>query len=104
MNSEPITKITRTFQRPDGSEARIVATQFFGAGLKPSVGVYVLRRPNSDAQWHLCSQTPHPQWRAMPVDEYIQHGRSEMLQTVTPGEILQVLSKIGQPMSSLQTP
>lgn len=103
MNSEPITQITCTLQRPDGSEARIVATRCYDSGLTPQVHYYVLRRPNPDSNWVVCSNIPSPGWRQMPREEYIQRGRSEMLQTVTIGEILRVTSKIGQPMSSIQS-
>lgn len=93
-----VTKCTQVLQRDDGSEARIVATAFFGAGLHRSVDVYVHRRPNSEAQWELCSNTPHPNWKTMSVAEYIEHGRSPMLCAVTPGEILRAVSIIGQPI------
>jgi len=36
-----VTKSTLVLQRDDGSEARIVATAFFGSGLHRSVDVYV---------------------------------------------------------------
>jgi hypothetical protein len=34
----------------------------------------------------------------MAVDDYIMHGRSEILQSVSPGEILKLTSMIGKPM------
>lgn len=79
----PITKLTQVLNRPDGSQARIVAQVFFGAGLHRSVGVYVHRRDNPDVPWILCSDRPHPEWKQMPLDEYKKRGRSEMLRTGT---------------------
>lgn len=98
-----VTKSTLVLQRDDGSEARIVATAFFGSGLHRSVDVYVHRRRNSKAQWELCSNTPHPNWRTMSVAEYIEHGRSPMLCAVTPGEILRAVSIVGQPIQDFAT-
>ncbi|MFC5511024.1 hypothetical protein ACFPOU_07785 [Massilia jejuensis] len=86
----PITKLTQILTRPDGSQARIVAQVFFGAGLHRSVGVYVHRRENPDSPWTLCSDQPHPDWKHMPLEEYKKRGRSEVLRTVTPGEILKL--------------
>lgn len=56
--SEPekfITKFTQLIERNDGSEVKIVATAFFGAGLHMSVGVDVFRREKPKQQWSLCS-------------------------------------------------
>ena len=91
---EPITKLTQILPRPDGSEARIVAQVFFGAGLHPSVDVYVHRREGPDSPWVLCNDRPHPDWKTMPLDEYKKRGRSEMLRTVTHGEILKLTSAL----------
>lgn len=93
-----ITKMTQIFKRQDGSEARIVAQACFGLGLHQSIDVYVHRRESPNHDWKLCSNRPHPNWRKMSVDEYVKNGRSEMLQTVSPGEILKVSSAIGKPM------
>lgn len=94
-----ITKFTRIIPRPDGSEVRIVAQAYFGAGLHRSVGVDVFRRASPGHDWALCSDRPHPDWRSMSVDEYSRRGRSEMLQAASPGEILSVASAIGRPMN-----
>lgn len=92
----PITKITQILNRPNGSQARIVAQVFFGAGLHRSIGVYVHRRENPDAEWKLCSDRPHPDWREMSVEDYKVRGRSEMLRTVTTGEILKLTHALSQ--------
>lgn len=97
-NDNLITKVTRMFQRADGSEARIVATATFGIGLQQSIGVYVHTRPSPEENWSLCNDRPHPDWKSMSVDEYVRRGRSEMLNAVSPGEILKVTSLIGTPM------
>jgi hypothetical protein len=100
MESEELaTKITTFIQRSDGSVVRIVAQKLYGLGLKGSIDVYVHRRESADHDWTLCSDKPHPDWLTMSVDDYIKHGRSEMLQAVSPGEILKVTSGIGKPMS-----
>lgn len=93
------TKITQILQRDDGSEVRIVAEAFFGAGLRRSVGVYVHKRESPNHEWELCSDSPHPDWRSMSVDDYVKHGRSPMLQAVSSGELLRAISAIGMPMA-----
>jgi len=104
MESEQlITKISQTLKRNDGSEVRIVVEQSFGRGLTPSLGVYVLRRPTLADNWQLCSNAPHKDWRTMPVDEYQQRGRSEMLRYASSGEILRLSAAIGKPMSYVDT-
>ena len=98
METEPlITKVTQVIQREDGSEVRIIAQACFGLGLTRSIDVYVHHRESPDHDWKLCSDRPHPDWREMSVDDYIKHGRSEMLQMVSPGEILKATSEIGKP-------
>jgi hypothetical protein len=99
MDSETITKFTQIIERANGSEVKIVATAFFGAGLHVSVGVDVFRRENLADQWILCSDKPHLRWREMSVAQYTKEGRSEMLQVVSPGEIMKVIGMIGKPMS-----
>lgn len=100
-SDELITKVSQILQRPDGSEARITATRYVGEGLTVSVGVYVHRRESPDQEWKLCNDRPHPDWKQMSVDDYKKFGRSEVLQTVTTGEILKVSNLIGKPMSVL---
>lgn len=97
--NEIVTKMSTVVQRADGAQVKIVAETMFGAGLHPSTDVFVLKRENASADWRLCSNQPHPDWRKMSVDEYKTRGRSEMLQTVTHGEILKVTRALGQPMS-----
>ena len=86
--------VENLIRRADGSEAKIVAREYFGAGLTRSVGVDVFRRPNATSQWKLCSDRPHPDWRSMSVDEYVRRGRSEMLQTVSLGEMLKTVNAL----------
>lgn len=94
------TKVTRIIPRADGSEVKIVAQAYFGAGLHCSVGVDVFRRQSASQRWTLCSDRPHPNWRQMSVDEYVQHGRSEKFQAASHGEILSVASAIGKPLGA----
>jgi len=100
---ELITKVTQDFIREDGSQARIVAQEAYGSGLTRSVDYYVLRRADASANWTLCSKNPHPEWRTMSVEDYLHHGRSEVLRTVTQGEILRLLSALGKPLDYLET-
>ncbi len=92
--------VENLIRRADGSEAKIVAREYFGAGLTRSVGVDVFRRANTTSQWKLCSDRPHPDWRSMSVDEYVRHGRSEMLQTVSAGEILKTAMVLNNPQGT----
>lgn len=81
-------------RREDGSEIKIVAQEYFGAGLTRSIGVHVLRRENADSNWKLCDDRPHPDWRTMSVADYVSHGRSEMLRMASHGEILKVVNRL----------
>jgi hypothetical protein len=98
MDTDLITTVTQVIPRQDGSEVRIVVEQMTGIGLNSSIGVYVHRRESPDQHWVLLSDKPHPDWRAMSVADYMKHGRSKMLQSVSPGEILKLTSMIGKPM------
>jgi hypothetical protein len=90
-------KVTQIIRRNDGSEVRIVAQKFYGRGLTCSIDVYVHRRESPDHPWMLTSNQPHPDWCKMSVDEYIKRGRSEMLRTVSHGEILKVTRALAFP-------
>ena len=83
-------QVSEIIDRADGSQVKIVAEECFGIGLHRSIGVYVLRRVNETQHWQLCNDRPDPNWRAMSVADYVKEGRSEMLQTVSAGEILKV--------------
>ena len=87
-------EVKQILQRKDGSEVRIVAQEFFGRGLTRSVGVYVHRRESPRHAWKLAGDRPHPNWRKMSVQDYNRHGRAEMLQVASPGEILKVISSL----------
>jgi hypothetical protein len=80
--------------RDDGKQVRIVAQEFFGTGLHRSVGYYVLRRDRAEDQWSLCNNSPAPGWKQMPRAEYIAHGRSETLRTVSIGELLKTVNQL----------
>jgi hypothetical protein len=98
MDTNLITKVTQVIPRQDGSELRIVVEQMTGVGLHRSISIYAHRRETIDHPWILLSDRPHPNWRSMSIDDYISEGRSEMLQSVSPGEILKLTSMIGKPM------
>jgi len=99
--NQPITKVTKILARTDASEVKIVAQAYVGLGLHRSIGVDVFHRESPDHNWKLCCDRPHPDWRTMSVDEYVKHGRSEMLQVASPGEILAVINLIGKPLAEL---
>lgn len=99
QDDRPATKVTQILPRPNGAEVKIVAETMFGAGLTPSVDITVFKRARPDEAWHLCGDRPADNWRRMPREEYLKHGRSEALQTVTTAEILKVASMLGKPMS-----
>lgn len=87
-------RVEQVIQRKDGSEVRIVAQACFGSGLVCSIDVYVHRRASPAHAWKLTSDRPHPDWRKMSVDDYVKHGRSEMLRTSSIGEILKVTTAL----------
>lgn len=99
---ETISRITRFFKREDGSEIRIVAQDYSLPGCKPSLGYYVHRRQSPDQPWQLCGDRPHPDWRSMSVDDYVENGRPEALEVLGQGEILKTLSAIGKPVSFIE--
>lgn len=101
METEPlITKITQILHRDDGSEVKIIAKAATGLGLTQSTDIQVYKRETSLHEWRLCNDRPHPEWRTMSVDDYLNHGRPEMLNVATAGEILKVASSIGKPYKS----
>lgn len=103
-NEELIGKVTQTLVRDDGSECRIVVTDMGGPfSLTPQIDVYVLRRATPEDRWSLCSNRPHPDWKQMPRQDYLDFGRSEMLQTVSHAEILKLTQLIGQPMTAMES-
>ena len=101
---EKATKITQLLARADGSEVKIVAQTMFGAGLHESVDVCVFRRGSPDDNWSLCNDRPAEGWREMPLDRYVKEGGSEVLRTVTHGEILRAVALLGKPMAFFKTP
>src|SRR3546814_2349112 len=89
-----MSKIEQTLRREDGSEVKIVATEFFGAGLHRSVGVYVLARANANETWRLANSGALPVWADMSIQDSEKLDRSEMLQLVSRSEISHVLQKL----------
>jgi len=91
MDTDTGTQITRQIARADGSEVRIVASIFEGIDWKNwALDVYVLRRESPQHPWAVMSNMPHPDWRLMSVQEYVEHGRPEMLRAASHAEILSV--------------
>ena len=82
--------VSQLIERDNGSQVKIVAEEFFGAGLHRSVGFFVLYRESGAHDWKLASDQPHPDWRFMSVDDYVRFGRPEHLRVASIGEILKV--------------
>lgn len=89
-----MSKVEQVIQRVDGSEVKIVAYACTGTGLTVSIGVHVHRREAPSHAWKLMGDRPHPDWRKMPVDDYIKNGRPEMLRVASIGEILRVTNAL----------
>ena len=102
MTDQPITKLTHVLPRKDGSEVRIVVQAMFGIGLQESTDIKVHRRETPESPWRLLSDRPHPDWRSMSVEEYTRRGRSEVLQNVSPIEILRLANALGKPISHME--
>lgn len=81
-------KFEKLITRPDGSQVKIVAEQCVTPWGHSSIGNYVLHRQGESDQWRVCRSTPSADSRNMSVDDYVRHGRIEMLQKATVGEIL----------------
>lgn len=95
-----ITKVTRLYRRENGTEVRIIVEEM-SQPFQSSIDVRVHQRKSPNDPWELCSNSPHPDWRWMKREDYIQYGRSEMLRAVSPGEILQLIDMLGKPERSL---
>lgn len=93
--SNCISRVTQILDRPNGAQVKLVA-QDYGGPFRRDVRVDVFRRDSESDQWRLCDDRPHPNWRAMSVDEYTRHGRSERQRTVTFGELHRVTELIGK--------
>lgn len=87
-------KATQMLQRADGSEVCIVAQECYGLGLTRSVFVYVRWRERPEHPWKLANDRPHPDWKTMPLNDYVKFGRSEMLRLASPGEILKTVNAL----------
>lgn len=94
-------KVEQVIQRKDGSEVKIGAQACFGLGMAYSVDVYVHRRESPDHAWVLMGNRPHPDWRDMPVEQYVAHGRPEMLRVATMGEILRATNALHTQLTTI---
>ncbi|MBE8596820.1 hypothetical protein [Xenorhabdus sp. BG5] len=73
---------------------RIIATMYYGSGLSESINVDVFKKDFDDSKFVLCGNDPHPEWRQMSVNEYIQHGRPEKFKYVTYAEIIRAVIEL----------
>lgn len=97
---DPITKITRILKRDNGVEVKIVAESMFGSGLHKSTDLSVFKRHSPEESWHLCDNRPAPGWKEMPRAEYLEKGRSEVLRTVSHGELLGTSRWLGSSLAA----
>lgn len=102
FTATPVTQVTLLIARDNGAEAKIVARADYGFDLSSfHSSVDVFRRASSNEPWSLCSDRPHPDWLSMSVDEYKARGRSELLQTVTFGELHRATKWLGEDINTL---
>lgn len=87
-------QIETIIDRADGTQVRLLAQDYAVPGGTPSIGVDVFSRASPQMPWQLCNDRPHPDWRAMPVDEYVKTGRPEAFQVATRGEILRAAEQL----------
>lgn len=80
----------RTLTKTDGTQIRLTATmcpRLGGHGM--DVDIFADARPGADQPWARVSDRPHPDWRAMSVQAYVERGRSQLLQLLgSPGQLL----------------
>ena len=74
--------------RPDGSQVKLIGRMSGGLFCKENPDVWALFRQGENDEWRLLSKDPHPDWKTMSVDEYTKNGRSEFLQKVSFGELI----------------
>lgn len=96
MTEDLITKVTQIINKPDGSQAKIVAQSMTGQGLVQSTSVSVFKRQSEKVDWILCNDQPASSFKPMSRQDYENHGRSEALSTVSTAQILKVSSLLGQ--------
>lgn len=87
-------RIERVLTRADGTEVRITAHDYIGAGMTRLVGVNIYRRRSPGEDWVKLSPDPAYGWKAMTVQEYLEKGRPESMQVVSHGEVLSLLSTL----------
>lgn len=99
-NTNIVTKVVAEFIRDDNSEVRLVAELFYDRQLQPHTDFYVTRRENANAQWTFVDKTPKAGFKKMSRSEYMAHGRAEIFNLLTHGEILKALNMLGKPASA----
>ncbi|MDK9793771.1 hypothetical protein [Vibrio sp. D431a] len=83
MKSETLLK------RNDGSEVKIVCELFTNISQLFSIGTFVLARKSPTDDWHYCSESDGKSIKECgSVANYIKHGRSTLMSTVRPHELL----------------
>lgn len=96
MTEDLITKVTQIINKPDGSQAKIVAQSMTGQGLVQSTSISVFKKQSEQEEWMLCNDQPASDFKPMSRQDYETHGRSEALSTVSTAQILKVSSLLGQ--------
>ncbi len=99
---DPITKLTRIFTNEDGSQVKLICEAHYELDFQVSIDTYAFKRASELCEWSLCSDRPHPNWREMPLDDYLRYGRSELLRTVPPAQIFKLSCLLGTSLSAFE--
>lgn len=92
----PVTRYEERFLHKEG-EVKVVAEN--GNPVFSSKGcTRVYFRPHDSQEWRELSRQPHPDWKSMPLAEYVLCGRPEFLRYVSHGHLMRVSSKLGLPL------
>lgn len=94
-------RLERLLPQKNGSEVKLIGQALSGSGISLSVDVFALHRESADKSWRRLSDQPHPDWRSMSVEEYVERGRSELHQLVGHGPILAMAHEVRRQQSML---
>lgn len=99
-------KTIRLLSTPDGTQIRLTATLVPRLDMSQmDVDIYAHFRQNAEQPWELANDRPHPNWRDMSVQDYIDRGRSQLLQLLgSPGPLLSLSQHMRQRWHALSEP
>lgn len=71
--------LVNMYRMTDGSTVKLTAQAMHQLDFsKFDINIFALKQ-NEDGTWRYVGDRPHPDWRKMSVDEYIQRGKPEIL-------------------------